>query len=101
MAAKTEEAKSDRLTVRLPSRDLERLRELARQRGVDVAALGREAISAYLDGVDPHTQQERLAEALREVMHEEADRVIERQEQIMRALIAALNAHLAGGKLRA
>jgi len=100
MAARTEEAKSDRLTVRLPSRDLERLRELARQRGVDVAVLGREAISAYLDGVDPHAQQERLAEALREAMHEEADRVIERQEQITRALIVALNAHLAGGKLK-
>ncbi len=100
MAARTEEAKSDRLTVRLASRDLERLRELARQRGLDVAALGREAINAYLDGVDPGAQQERLAEALREAMRGEADRVIERQEQITRALIAALNAHLAGGKLK-
>lgn len=98
MAATIEAGKSDRLTLRLGSRDLERLRELARQRGVDVAALGREAISAYLDGADPHAQQERLTAALGEVMHREADRVIERQEATMRALIAALNAHLAGGK---
>lgn len=36
----TDDAKADRLTLRLPSRDLERLRELARQRRIDVAALG-------------------------------------------------------------
>jgi hypothetical protein len=45
MSATTEESKSDRLTLRLPGRDLERLRELARQRQVDLAALGREAIA--------------------------------------------------------
>ena len=77
----TDDAKADRLTLRLPSRDLERLRELARQRRIDVAALGREAISAYLDGADPRAEQ--------------ADRVIERHEQTTRALIAALNEHLA------
>ncbi len=98
MAARTEEAKSDRLTVRLPSRELERLRVLATSRGVDMASVGREAISAYLDGLDPHAQQERLAEALRATMREEADRVIERQEQITRSLIAALNTHLAANK---
>ena len=98
MAATIEAAKSDRLTLRLGSRDLERLRELARQRGVDVAALGREAISAYLDGADPHAQQERLTAALGELMHREADRVIERQEQTTRALIAALNTYFAGDK---
>jgi predicted DNA-binding protein len=96
MSATTEEAKSDRLTLRLPGRDLERLRELARQRQVDLAALAREAISAYLDGVDPHAAQERLAQELREVMREQADRVIERHEETTRALIAALNQHLAG-----
>ncbi len=58
----TVDAKAYRLTLRLPSRDLERLRELARQRRIDVAALGREAISAYLDGVDPHAAQERLTQ---------------------------------------
>ncbi len=91
----TEDAKADRLTLRLPSRDLERLRELARQRRIDVAALGREAISAYLDGVDPHADQERLGQELKTAMREQADRVIERHEQVIRALIAALNERLA------
>ncbi|HEX3914524.1 MAG TPA: ribbon-helix-helix protein, CopG family [Steroidobacteraceae bacterium] len=91
----TEDAKADRLTLRLPSRDLERLRELARQRRIDVAALGREAISAYLDGVDPRGELERLAQELRAAMQSQADRVIERHEQVIRALIAALNEHLA------
>ena len=91
----TDDAKADRLTLRLPSRDLERLRELARQRRIDVAALGREAISAYLDGVDPRAEQERLGQELKAVIGEQADRVIERHEQTTRALIAALNEHLA------
>jgi hypothetical protein len=95
MSATTEEAKSDRLTLRLRGRDLERLRELARQRHIDLAALGREAISAYLDGADPRAQQERLAQDLRGAVREQADRVIERHEQTTRALIAALNQHLA------
>jgi hypothetical protein len=92
----TDDAKADRLTLRLPSRDLERLRELARHRRIDVAALGREAISAYLDGVDPRAEQERLGQELKTVIHEQADRVIERHEQTMRALITALNEHLGG-----
>jgi hypothetical protein len=92
----TDDAKADRLTLRLPSRDLERLRELARQRRIDVAALGREAISAYLDGVDPRAEQERLGQELKTVIREQADRVIERHEQTTRALIAALNEHLGG-----
>jgi hypothetical protein len=91
----TDDAKADRLTLRLPGRDLERLRELARQRRIDVAALGREAISAYLDGEDPHAAQERLAQELTTTIREQADRVIERHEQVIRALIAALNEHLA------
>jgi predicted DNA-binding protein len=90
----TDDAKADRLTLRLPSRDLERLRELARQRRIDVAALGREAISAYLDGVDPHAAQERLAQELTSTVREQADRVIERHDQVTRALIAALNERL-------
>ena len=73
----------------------ERLRELARQRRIDVAALGREAISAYLDGVDPRAEQERLGQELRTAMQSQADRVIERHEQVTRALIAALNERLA------
>ncbi len=96
MSATTEETKSDRLTLRLPGRDLERLRELARQRQIEVAVLAREAISAYLDGADPHAAQERLAQELKGAMRTEADRVIERHEQTTRALIAALNEHLAG-----
>ena len=92
------DAKVDRLTLRLPSRDLERLRELARQRGTDVAALGRDAIRAYLDGADPHAAHAQLADDLRASMREHADRVIERHEQITDALIAALNQHLAGEK---
>jgi hypothetical protein len=90
----TDDAKADRLTLRLPSRDLERLRELARQRRIDVATLGREAISAYLDGVDPRAELERLGQELRAAMQTEADRVIERHEQVIRALIAALNERL-------
>jgi len=90
----TDDAKADRLTLRLPSRDLERLRELPRNRRIDVAALGREAISAYLDGVDPRAEQERLGQELQTVIREQADRVIERHEQTTRALIAALNEHL-------
>jgi Ribbon-helix-helix protein, copG family len=91
----TDDAKADRLTLRLPSRDLERLRELARQRRIDVAALGREAISAYLDGVDPRADRERLGQELRTAIQSQADRVIERHEQVIRALIAALNERLA------
>jgi hypothetical protein len=90
-----DDAKADRLTLRLPSRDLDRLRELARQRRIDVAVLGREAISAYLDGADPRAEQERLAQELRSEMQSQADRVIERHEQVTRALIAALNERLA------
>jgi hypothetical protein len=95
MSATPDDAKADRLTLRLPSRDLERLRELARQRRTDLASLGREAISAYLDGLDPRAEQDRLAQDLRTAMSEQADRVIERHEHTTRALIAALNDHLA------
>jgi hypothetical protein len=94
MSSATDDAKADRLTLRLPSRDLERLRELARQRRVDVAVLGREAISGYLDGIDPRAEFEHLAQELRTVMQGQADRVIERHEHVIRALIAALNERL-------
>jgi predicted DNA-binding protein len=95
VSATSEEAKSDRLTLRLPGRELERLRELARQRQMEVAALAREAISAYLDGIEPQAAHERLSQELQGAMRTEANRVIERHEQTMRALIAALNEHLA------
>jgi predicted DNA-binding protein len=96
MSATSDESKADRLTLRLPGRDLERLRELARQRKAEVAALAREAIRAYLDGQDPHAAQAQLAHELREAVREQADRVIDRHEQVTRALIAALNQHLKG-----
>ena len=92
----SDESKTDRLTLRLPSSDLERLRELARQRNTDVAALGREAIRAYLDGADPHAAHAQLTHELREAVREQADRVIDRHEHVTRALIAALNQHLTG-----
>ena len=98
MPAPSDENKADRLTLRLPGRDLERLRELARQRDEDVAVLGREAIRAYLDGTDPQTATAQLAHELRTAVREQADRVIDRHEQITRSLIAALNTHLTGGK---
>lgn len=93
VAAASEDAKTDRLTLRLPSRELERLRELARQRRTDVATLAREAIGAYLDA-NPREDFERLERALREAMRAEASRVIERHDETTRALIAALNEHL-------
>ncbi len=96
VSAASEDAKSDRLILRLASRELERLRELARQRRTDVATLGREAISAYLDGTSPREELERLERALREAMRSQADRVIERHDETTRALIGALNEHLSG-----
>jgi predicted transcriptional regulator len=94
----TEEAKSDRLTLRLPARELEQLRELAKQRRTDLASLGREAISTYLKreqgGSDEHAAT--LVHEVTASVKREADRVIERHEKTTRALIAALNEHLAG-----
>ena len=94
MAATTTDAKPDRLTLRLPSRELEQLRELAKQRRTDVATLGREAISAYLAGTPPRDDTQ-LTQRLSEVVQAQADRVIERHEHVTRALIAALNEHWA------
>lgn len=85
-----DKTQTDRLTVRLPSHDLERLRELARQRNTDVAALGREAIRTYLDRADSPAEPDTLT-TLRDTIREHADRVIARHEQVTRALIAALN----------
>jgi hypothetical protein len=59
MAATSEDQKSDRLTLRLPGRELEQLKELARQRGTEVAALAREAIRAYLNPPSPKEELER------------------------------------------
>jgi predicted transcriptional regulator len=98
MAATGEDAKTDRLTLRLSSRELEQLRELARQRHTEVATIAREAIRAYLEASNPREELERLAQGLREAVRTQADRVIERHEQTMRALIAALNDHLTGSE---
>ncbi len=96
VAAASEEAKRDRVTLRLPARELERLRELARQRHTDVASLAREAIATYLEGTRPREDLERLERALKEAMRLEASRVIDRHDATTRALIDALNAHLTG-----
>ena len=96
VSAASEDAKSDRLTLRLASRELDRLRELAKQRHTDVATLAREAISAYLDGASPREELNRLERALREAMRKEADRVIGRHDETTRSLIGALNEHLSG-----
>ena len=64
----SEENKVDRLTVRLPSRDLEQLRELARSRNTDVATLGRQAIRAFIEGQDPHATSAQFLHNLRSEM---------------------------------
>jgi len=96
VSAASEDAKSDRLTLRLAARELERLRELSQRRRTDVATLVREAISAYLDGTSPREELERLERALREAIRAEGSRVIERHDETTRALIGALNEHLSG-----
>jgi predicted transcriptional regulator len=96
VSAASEDAKSDRLTLRLASRELDRLRELAKQRHTDVATLAREAISAYLDGASPRVELDRLERALRDAMRSEVDRVIGRHDETTRSLIGALNEHLSG-----
>lgn len=96
MSAASKDAKSDRLTLRLAARELERLRELSQRRRTDVATLVGEAISAYLDGTNPREELERLERALREAIRAEASRVIERHDETTRALIGGLNEHLSG-----
>jgi len=102
----SDETKSDRLTLRLAARDLDGLRELATQRKTDVATLGREAIRAYLDALDPELAKVQLGQELRTVVRQEVDRAIRRTDEqagyvvrdtkkIIDALIAAMNRHWA------
>jgi predicted transcriptional regulator len=88
-----------RVTLRLSERELEALRELADARDEDLTSVIREAIGLYLarerDEAAHRAEHQRLAAELTAGVKREADRVIERHEQTMRALIAALNEHLA------
>jgi len=90
-----------RVTLRLSERELGALRELAEAREEDLTSIIREAIGAYLSrekGEAAHrAEHQRLAAEVAAGMKREADRVIERHEQTMRALIEALNAHLMTG----
>jgi predicted transcriptional regulator len=87
-----------RVTLRLSERELAALRELAEARETDLTSVIREAIGAYLgreqETAARRTEHERLAAAMTAAMKRESDRVIERHEHTMRALIEALNVHL-------
>ena len=91
-----------RVTLRLSERELGALRELAEAREEDLTSIIREAIGAYLSrekGEAAHrAENARLAADLAAGMKREADRVIERHEHTMRALIEALNVRLMTGK---
>ncbi len=91
-----------RVTVRLSDRERDALAQRAEARGEDLTAVIREAIALYLEHADAEAlrraEQERLTSALNATVKREADRVIDRHEQTTRALIAALNEHLAGNK---
>lgn len=88
-----------RVTLRLSESELARLRELAEARDADLTAVIREAIGAYLDReateATRRTEQKALAADLTATVRREADRVIARHEEVTRALIDALNTHLA------
>ena len=89
-----------RVSVRVSERELAALRELAEERDEDLTRVIREAIGAYLarerDDVAHRAEHQRLAAEVSAQIKREADRVIERHDQTTRALIAALNEHLAG-----
>lgn len=86
-----------RVTVRLSERELAALRSLAEKREEDLTGLIREAIGRYLerekDEAAHRAEHQRLAAEIAAHLKHEADRVIERHEDTMRALIAALNEH--------
>jgi hypothetical protein len=94
-----------RVTLRLSERELTALRDLAEAREEDLTGIIREAIGAYLsrekDEAAHRAENARLAAEMTAGVKREADRVIERHEQTMRALIEALNAHLMTDKPRA
>jgi ribbon-helix-helix CopG family protein len=87
-----------RVTLRLSERELAALRELAEARETDLTSVIREAIGTYLNREEEsaahRAELERLTVALSATMKRESDRVIERHEHMMRALIEALNVHL-------
>lgn len=89
-----------RITLRLSERELSALRDLAEAREEDLTSIIREAIGAYLgrekDEAAHRAEHQRLAAEVAAGVKREADRVIERHEQTTRALIEALNVHLAG-----
>jgi hypothetical protein len=98
-----------RVTMRLSERELAALKELAESREVDLTSVIREAIGAYLhqerteaahrkEEAAHRAEHQRLAAEMTAGVKREADRVIERHEQTMRALIEALNVHLMTGK---
>ena len=84
-----------RVTVRLSERELTALRSLAEARDDDLTGIIREAISAYLGREEHEAAHLRLTVEVTASVKREADRVIERQERTLRALIAALNERLA------
>jgi predicted transcriptional regulator len=96
----TKKSQGARVTLRLSERELDALRDLADAREEDLTTVIREAIAAYLDRAGHDARQraehQRLAADLTAQVKREADRVIERHEQTTRALINALNQHLAG-----
>ncbi|MGA2776328.1 MAG: hypothetical protein ABSF94_02150 [Steroidobacteraceae bacterium] len=89
-----------RITLRLSERELSALKDLAEARDEDLTSIIREAIGAYLnrekDEAAHRAEHQRLAAEVAAGVKREADRVIERHEQTTRALIEALNEHLAG-----
>jgi hypothetical protein len=98
-----------RVTLRLSERELAALKELAEAREGDLTSVIREAIGAYLhqerteaahrkDEAAHRAEHQRLAAEMAVSVKREADRVIERQDHTMRALIEALNVHLMSTK---
>ena len=91
-----------RITLRLSERELSALKDLAEARDEDLTSIIREAIGAYLnrekDEAAHRAEHQRLAAEVAAGVKREADRVIERHEHTMRALIEALNVHLMTGK---
>jgi predicted transcriptional regulator len=91
-----------RVTLRLSERELTALKDLAEAREEDVTGIIREAIGAYLrrekDEATHRAEHQRLAAEMTAGVKREADRVIERHEHTMRALIEALNVHLMSAK---
>jgi predicted transcriptional regulator len=94
-----------RVTMRLSERELAALKELAEAREEDLTSVIREAIGAYLHQErmeaahrKDEAEHQRLAAEMAAGVKREADRVIERHEHTMRALIEALNVHLMSAK---